>query len=245
MSGIETDKPDLAMDSLLKKAGTSWTEDSCPDSERFLASFESALRGASTASRQKVSRSFEWRWWWVPAFTSAVFAMGLLVFLKIDSPWAGAIVFQNGSLIVQNSGREQGKLGDGSVISSGPDGDAILALDSDRIKVFLNHGTEVSVQTASAIRVEKGEVWVRVLPNSGFFGIETPHGYIHVQGTTLGVAVNAKRTNVEIATGKVLVGTGQKQTRSITPGTSAILSMDSTTPILHQSKNDVTPNWAA
>ena len=244
MSGIETDKPDLVMDSLLKQAGTSWTEDSCPDSERFLATFESALRGASTASQQKVRRSIGWRRWWVPALASAVCAMGLLVFLRIESPWTGAIVFHNGSVIVKNSGGEQDKLGDGSVISSGPDGDAILALDSDRIKVFLNHGTEVSVQTASSIRVEKGEIWVRVQPDSGFFGIDTPHGFIHVQGTTFGVVVSEKKTNIEIVAGKVLVGTGQKQTRSITPGTAASLSMDSSAPILYRSQGDVTPAWA-
>ncbi len=244
MSGIETDKPDLVMDSLLRQAGTSWTEDSCLDSERFLATFESALRGASRVSRNNTRHFFDWRRWWVPALASAVCVMGLLFIMRIDSPWTGAIVFQNGSVIVKNSGGEQGKLGEGSLISSGPDGDAILALDSDRIKVFLNHGTEVSVQTASAIRVDKGEVWVRVRPDSGFFGIETPHGFVHVQGTIFGVVVSEKKTAIEIAAGKVLVGTGQKQTCSLTPGTAAILSMDSNVPILHQSQGDVTPNWA-
>jgi ferric-dicitrate binding protein FerR (iron transport regulator) len=244
MRNGKMDKMELEIDSFLRKAGEAWAEDSCPSSEKFLASFESALRGASANTRQAERSSFDWRRWWIPALVPAVCVVGLILVLIGRQPWAGVIAFQEGNLSVQSAGGSQGKLGDGSLVSTGTEGDALLSLDRDRIQLFLNHQTTVAVQNGSTVRLDSGEIWVQVKPESGFFGIDTPHGYVHVMGTTFGVTVTDRETRIEITSGRVVVGNEQNQTCSITPGTAATLSNESNAPVLHKTNGNSTPAWS-
>jgi hypothetical protein len=240
----DLDIEDAVVDQLLGEVGAAWAEDSNRSSERFLASFECALRGAATASRQKHRPSLVWKWWLAPAFAAAVCVIGLLPVFFGKPRCVGLVFFQEGDLSVHGTSGPPGNLDKGASVSTGPNGEGFLSLDGDRVNLFLNHDTDLTLKSVDIIRLEKGELWVRVDPGSGFFGIVTPHGFVHVVGTTFGVTVSLRETRVEIAAGKVKVGTEPNRTRMITPGTGASLSFSAADPVLRDSLEDITPNWA-
>lgn len=234
---------DSKMDDLMNRVGAEWAEDSSPPSEAFLASFECELRGAATAKSHGVRPPCAWKKWLVPALAAAS-VVGLLAALFEQPQCAGLVFFQEGDLSIQGASSGPGILEKGDLISTGADGEGFLSLDQDRVNLFLNHETAITLKTADTIRLERGEIWVRVDPESGFFGIDTPHGFVQVVGTTFGITVGPRETRVEIAAGKVKVGTEEDRICLITPGSGATLSFDAPGPVLHESHEEITPAWA-
>ncbi|NUN97729.1 MAG: hypothetical protein HUU16_16325, partial [Candidatus Omnitrophica bacterium] len=134
----DTFQPDPDMDRLLREVGDAWAEDSCRSSERFMASFDSTLRRLGPAPRRETVRpGWTWRRWLLPALAVAACVLGIPVFLYQQSSVTGTILFQEGDLVVQGSGRNSRELAKGSLISSGEDGQGYLSLDRDRINLFV------------------------------------------------------------------------------------------------------------
>ena len=231
-----------AVESLLHRYGELWTDSVASDSDRQVSRFQQNL---ANQTRLKEKRANKGGWFWTPGWAVAAAACLLaIVFLPgyLNST-IGGLTFTSGTVTVDGQVLEQGHLKAGNHLIVAKGGEAMLSLDESRVDLFLREGAEISLDSIDTVTLAKGDLWVRVDPNSGYFGISTPHGQVEVHGTTFGVSVDEKETRVEIAAGKVSVSNSAGND-FIEPGMGATLVGQDQSPSLHPTNGDVTPAWA-
>jgi hypothetical protein len=233
---------DFPMEDYLQRYGELWMENVDSARRDPALSFRKELaRAAKAEQRARLVPNLHWHPGWV--WASAALLLALIVGIGLSDRNAGGIVYMAGNVQIQSEGADSKTLRPGARIQVQEGGQAMLSLDGERIDLFLKEGTDLTVNSKEQVRLEKGDLWVRVDPNSGHFGIETPQGTIQVVGTTFGVSVNESGTTVEIAEGKLEVSTRMGR-EFITPGKGALLTAQDQVPATHASSEDVSPAWA-
>ena len=232
-----------AVEKMLHQYGEMWTESSAVDWEDLAQRFETRLSKQATRER-RFSGLFGWRlqagWAWSAAVVCVV---ALLLVPRYWNPSIGEMVFVSGEVLVNGVQANTKGLNSGNIVSPQKGGEAMISLDGGRIDLFLREGSRLALDSNDTVSLAKGDIWVRVDTNSGYFGIQTPHGKVQVHGTTFGVSVGDTETRVEIAAGEVSVET-RKGTEYIRPGKGAVLKGNDSFPIVLASTGDVTPQWA-
>lgn len=231
-----------SMESFLEKYGEMWTEDSVSDSKALTARFRKNL---SREINLEPRPSKEWGWWWNPGWIVAAAAC-TLAFVLVPVYWnrpVAEIVYRSGQVRVNGDPESKTTLDSSTRVETAAGGEAMISMDGGRIDLFVREGTGLDLAAIDRVTLSKGDLWVRVNPNSGHFEVETPQGRVTVHGTTFGVSVQETETRVEIASGRVSVA-NSRGSEFIQPGTGASLVGQQTPPAIHPSSGDVTPGWA-
>jgi len=236
------EKENASMESFLEKYGELWTEAGVSDSKELTARFRKKL-SREVGLEKKPSR--ESGWWWRPGWIVAAAACAL-VLMMAPIYWersVGEVIFSSGQVRVGENPPTESAIEPGSRIQVAEGGEAMVSMDGGRIDLFIREGAELELAAIDRVIVSKGDLWVRVDPDSGHFEVGTPQGNVTVHGTTFGVIVDEDETRVEIASGKVSVANSMGS-EFIEPGTGARIVGQQTPPTIHTSAENVTPDWA-
>lgn len=240
---VENLRPELDRETndLLSRYGELFAESGAGKEEELVERFRQRLARQTKSEPKRKSRSgWSGHYGWLLA---AACLLGLLIVPSLmDSPM-GAVVYSTGEILVDGKSDHKGPLEAGTTLQSIADRRAMVSLDEDRINLFLNEKTRLTLDSKEQVALAEGELWIRVEPNSGTFGVATPHGRVEVHGTTFGVMVTESETRVSIAAGTVSVANGQGES-FISPGQSATLSGDEQAPQLYPESEEITPEWA-
>jgi ferric-dicitrate binding protein FerR (iron transport regulator) len=237
---------DIVMDRIMTSFGSEWNKESVHPETEFLAGIEREVARIAAAGEGAKVFPLRSRVRWSMIGLAAAACIAAVVFLP---HWAdqqiGSLVYGNAETkLLGASLPDSGHLKVGSKVETGEGGEALIAMDDNRINLILGQGSDLTLAKADTVNLDRGEVWVRVRPNSGFFEIRTPHGHVHIHGTTFGVAVSPDRIEVVVASGIVEVGVGE-QCVDIKPGNRGILQAGSTNPTIEPTAVVLAPEWAA
>jgi len=118
----------------------------------------------------------------------------------------GSIEFRSGLAGVVRSGRMLGS----STVPDLRSGDLlethegrIVALLDKRVRLFMNEDTVVHLTGRSRMNLERGEIWVYVVPGSGIYVIDVPGAAVQVLGTSFGLQAGSGGVSVFVASGIV------------------------------------------
>lgn len=138
---------------------------------------------------------------WAAAAALLVVA-GLALWNAGQPERVGALAFAKGSV------EAPVELRTGTRLAAGADSGAIAMLDGQRIALTLNEQSAVAFAGDDRVRLDSGEAWFDVRPNSGRFVVETAQGTVTVKGTSFGVRVASGATEVTVASGIVELSRG-------------------------------------
>lgn len=236
---------DRTLDALMASFGERWNQSSGFDEEEFVRSVTLAI-GRSSGSKGAKVTAFPSRWRWSVIGLAAAACLAVMVVIDRggDGNPLGSLVYSGGQ--TQVTGTKPGTsdlLGSGATISTGKDGEALVAMDHNRVNLILRQDTVLSLAEVDTVTLDKGEVWVRVRPDSGFFEIKTPTGHAHIHGTTFGVKVTEGRTEVVVASGIVEIGVGDLCV-DVPPGHRGSLEAGSESPEVLEANVELSPSWA-
>ncbi len=130
-----------------------------------------------------------------------------------------------------------------SLLNTDADGSSVALLDDERVILLLNSSTTVEVEKRDHVALHKGEIWVTVEDNSGYFAVETPNCTVSVHGTSFGVEIDGDQTNVLLASGKISLDSESGNTY-LDPGTRAVVGADGGQPVLSTVSGELVPAWA-
>lgn len=221
---------------VMERAGARWTESSDPG-PAFLRELGTRVRAeAPTATVEPITVPSSRRWWLAAAASIALVA-GIASLLQTrDAAPIGRVQFAVGATI---PGAE---LQPNQSITTSSDGRSIAQLDGERIRLHLAESTSLEVRDKATVRVEQGEIWVAIVPNSGRFAVETPQATVVATGTTFGVTVGPKGTEVVLESGRVTLETPER-TNTMEPGARASVPSDSSQPEVIRGSAGVRPPW--
>ncbi|GAB4323776.1 MAG: hypothetical protein Kow0059_19160 [Candidatus Sumerlaeia bacterium] len=254
------DVKDRELDALLERTGRAWAEETAgamnggltASVRRRIAERRTAFAGRRdgrfAAVREAIAperpgpiRRPALRLWlpWGGVAAAAVAVVAVLALTWRAAAPVGTVMLGEGSFAAAGARA----LHPGMTLACADDGRGVFLLDGDRINVYMNSGASVRVESRTAIRLERGEIWTSVEPDSGLFEVLTPFGRVEVHGTSFGVSVSEAGAEVTIASGRVEVGIGD-QRQIMEPGRKALLSPGASAPRFSPAPGDVTPAWA-
>ncbi|NQU42646.1 FecR domain-containing protein [bacterium] len=81
----------------------------------------------------------------------------------------------------------------------------------EEVRGALGTATTLAVLDGNQVQLKEGKVWLRVTPGGAGFTVLSPNGLIQVTGTSFGVAMNDRYTQVEVVEGTVKISQGNSQ----------------------------------
>lgn len=235
---------DQMMDQVLAEFGSAWIESSADSEDRFLVDFQSQIGISATARRAEVTPLRRLAYRGLIGLAAAACLAAVFFVPRMRNKDVGSLVYSAGVITQSHpSSVREGHLTPGSILETGPGGEALVAMDNNRVNLIVGNESRLAVAKLDTVDLTDGEIWVRVRPNSGFFEIRTPTGSVHVHGTTFGVRVTPEGTQVEVASGLVELGVDDLCVK-IPPSHRGTLHVGATDPIVEQSPVEPTPQWA-
>ena len=224
----------------LESLGDAWAAQADPGDD-FVQRFEARL-----SIQEKRPRATVWpftpavRWTALTAAMAACLALAIAL-SSFGDGGIGTIAYGEGQFLASRT-LAQSRLADNSALTTGDSGRALATLDNERIAVFINQNSSLRLISNEKVNLTRGEVWINVEENSGYFAVETPDCVVEVHGTTFGVRIGENGTEVALASGEVWLSRGNDYT-VMGPGTIGKIAKDSD-PTLMQANGDLVPRWA-
>ncbi|MCB2155165.1 FecR family protein [bacterium] len=221
---------------LLERAAEEWAQESRP-SKGFSMRMKDALREEAEKAPAPKARVIPigWKSWVGIAAVLMLMATGIVLIRQYGRERAD-LLYAAGS--VEGA---QKVLREGDSITTKADGKAIAQLDDGRVVVLLAADSKLDIVGEDRLRLEHGDLWVNVEPESGFFEVTTPNARVTVQGTKFGVSHGSGGTRVILQSGRISLEAGSSR-QTLSPGESALVEQADRPPIVADKVADV-PAW--
>ncbi|MBX3727748.1 MAG: FecR domain-containing protein [Candidatus Sumerlaeia bacterium] len=214
--------------------------------ETFVTRFSArlALRETSAADVVPVGRATpRWRVWLAAAALLGMIAGGTSWYLAGPGRPAGELVFARNGVLVDGVAASGARLEAGSVLSTAKGSGALVALDSERARLYLAENTRVVVDSARHLRLLAGALWIEVERGHGEFAVDFGEGTVTVLGTAFATARYPESASVFLARGAVRVEAGSSAVE-LEPATEATVRGDQRLDVTRHSPTSP-PAWAS
>ncbi|MBI5153789.1 FecR domain-containing protein [Candidatus Poribacteria bacterium] len=224
---------------VLRAFGHAWVEHANPVNPVFVETFRSRL---SATARSRRAQTLSPR-----AIVASVTAMAacaaFAVFLMLRNDGIGSVAYQAGAFTATPPLADAGRLTPGTVLAAGSGGSGVVTLDDGRIGILLAANTGIEALAADKVRLTRGDAWLSVVPESGYFEVETPDCVVAVHGTSFGVSASKAGTEVILASGEISLTVRGTQ-EILEPGMRAWIPRRGAGLELTRLNGDPTPRWA-